>query len=130
MFLDTEEKRLLVGGNGVSVHYASAVNVQERPDGSYWLDKQDLNKEEEIKPDDLIINSDGRFFRVFSLSVDNHTIICSLLAVSGTGSGGGPGGDGPAANEKDIDVIWHNLKYSFVAGTPYYMTFTANSKVD
>ena len=133
IFLDTLEQRVSIGGGGVSIHYASAANVLERPDGSYWINRNDLsNKEESLKPEDLIINSDGRFFKISSIDTNNNILICSLIAVSGTGggSGGGGSGGGSETDEKNIDVVWHDMTYSFVAGNPYYITFTATSKVD
>jgi hypothetical protein len=107
--------------------------VLERPDGSYWINRNDLSdKEESLKPEDLIINSDGRFFKISSIDTNNNILICSLIAVSGTGggSGGGGSGGGSETDEKNIDVVWHDMTYSFVAGNPYYITFTATSKVD
>jgi hypothetical protein len=44
-------------------------------------------------PDSLILNADGRFFRVLSTDENTQIIHAVLLAVSGTG-GGGEGGGG------------------------------------
>ena len=131
IFLDTVDKRINVGGGGTAIYYASSTSVVERPDGSYWINKNNLDNERvSLKSGDLIINSDGRFFKVLSFNEDTNIIICSLLAVSGTGGGTGGIPDGPSGNEKDIIVDWHDMVYSFIAGTPYYISFTATSKVD
>ena len=39
--------------------------------------------------DSLILNSDGRFFRVTGINAEDETMNATLLAVSGTGGGGG-----------------------------------------
>jgi len=39
------------------------------------------------KKDALVLNSDGRFFRV--IQIDNGYVIGELIAVSGGGNGGG-----------------------------------------
>jgi hypothetical protein len=54
--------------------------------------KDDLEDPEIIpNPDDLIINSDGKFLRV--TSVEGTLITATLIAVSGTGGGSGGGGE-------------------------------------
>jgi hypothetical protein len=45
----------------------------------------------------LIINSDGRFFKVLSYNKETDIIKCSLIAVSGTG-GGSSGGNTPGGD--------------------------------
>jgi hypothetical protein len=80
------------------------------------------------RAEDLIINSDGRFFKV--ARADSNSIIAYLLAISGSGTGGGSTPGGPSDDGKSIDVIWHDVKKSFIAGTPYYIEFTATSQVD
>lgn len=98
IFLDTQSgERIVVGGGGVSVLYASAQEVKEDlTDFSYLMYKDaDLDDEDATpKKDDLIINSDGRFFKVLSFNKESGLIKCSLIAVSGTGGGGGGGNTG------------------------------------
>jgi hypothetical protein len=71
---------------------------------SYILYNTSLdNKDAVPKTDDLIINSDGRFFKVLKFNSSTGVINCSLIAVSGTGgggggnTGGGGGGDTPSS---------------------------------
>lgn len=96
IFLDTEEERIAVGGGGVSILYASAVEVKEDlSDFTYMINDEDLDNEDATpRIGDLIINSDGRFFKVLSHKKESHILKCSLIAVSGTGGGGGSGGGG------------------------------------
>ena len=99
IFLDTETERIVVGGGGVSVLYASATDIKEDTvDFSYLLYADpDLDDSEATpKKDDLIINSDGRFFKVLSFNKDSGLIKCSLIAVSGTGGGNNSGGNNPS----------------------------------
>ena len=79
-----------IGGSGAAILYATA-NLEELPNG--WvrfartqLDNQDISPNEE----DLIINSDGKFLKVID-NTDPDFLICAIIAVSGTGGGGGDG---------------------------------------
>ena len=59
------------------------------------------------QPNSLILNTDGRFFRVLSIDEATKTITVTLLAVSGTGGGtGGGGGEGPIVSSRDVDITW------------------------
>lgn len=134
IYLDKEGSRIAMGGGGAAVLYAQASNIIANPDDTYTIKLMDLQEGSSTpKENDLIINSDGRFFKVSSVDTVGEIVRCTLIAVSGTG--GGPGntpGDGPDSetDERVIDVKWHDVTYSFVAGSPYYITFTATSKLD
>ena len=100
IYLDTETERIVAGGSGAAVLYASAKDIKEDlTDFSYILYASTDLDDDSVAPkrDDLIINSDGRFFKVLSYNKETDIIKCSLIAVSGTGgdsSGGNtPGGD-------------------------------------
>lgn len=109
IFLDADGERIAVGGGGVAVLYASAEDVKkDMVDFSYILYSNTLDNEEATpKKDDLIINSDGRFFKVLSYDKDSGVIKCNLLAVSGTGGGGGGGGgdtpSGPSSSNMTLE---------------------------
>jgi hypothetical protein len=64
------------------------------------------------KINDIIINSDGRFFKVKSIDESELNIYCNLIAVSGTGGGPiGPGG------EEKISITFHTtIGYRFIYG--------------
>lgn len=79
-----------VGGAGASVLYASAENPAQDPveDAIYLLYIDDLD-DAAAKPQkgDLIINSDGTFYKVDDIGTE--ILRCIKVAVSGSGTGGG-----------------------------------------
>ena len=97
IFLDTQEDRIAVGGGGVAILYANDKEIsKDLTDFSFVLSFDALTGDKKITPkeNDLIINADGRFFKVKSYNKDTKKIKCSLIAVSGTGGGGGNTGGG------------------------------------
>ena len=137
IYIDTATERVACSG-GAAIIYASASLVSELTDGTYRMLAEDLDDSRAIpKANDLILNSDGRFFKVIRFTATTPEqpgyLICSLIAVSGTGGGGGSGGGGgdvPADDPKKINIVWHDVAFSFVSGTPYSIDFTATSQVD
>lgn len=130
MFLDTSEERIIVGGGGVAVLYAEAKEItQDLIDFAYVIYSTDLDDEKAVpKKDDLIINSDGRFFKVKSYDKNNGIIKCSLIAVSGTGGGNQPGGDGKYTNLSCSGTSPDAQTYIF--GQSQYISFTAEASHD
>jgi hypothetical protein len=135
IFLDTETERITVGGGGVAVLYASAEEVKkDLTDFSYILYQTNLdNREATPKKDDLIINLDGRFFKVLSYNKDSGIIKCSLLAVSGTGGGGG-GGDNPSGPVvSNMELLCTGTVPNaqvYIYGQIQNVEFTPNAKLD
>ena len=135
ILLDTADERIVLGTSGAAVFYSNSDGLVANTDDSFTIPYQDLDDQHAIpKKDDLIINSDGRFFRVnyFYSHETNPFVNCKLIAVSGTGGGGGGEGGGTTDPEdpKVIDVVYEDLKYSFLYGTNYNIVLTATSKVD
>lgn len=135
IYLDTATDRYSLGANGAAVLYANADNVIFNTDNSYTILYSYLDDQNAIpKAEDLVINSDGRFFRVNYYDSASGLINCKLIAVSGSGGGGGgntPGGpDAPSDDPKVIKVTYHDLTYSFLNGRTYTIDFTALSQVD
>ena len=97
MYLDKDGSRHLMGGNAAGIIYTHGSTddiVKEFPDDetsiTYLIPNSVLDDSAMVpKADSLILNSDGRFFRV--KTYDGTTITATLLAVSGTGGGGGGG---------------------------------------
>lgn len=138
ILLDTEDERITLGASGAAVFYSNADGLKANTDDSFTIPYGDLDDQHALpKKDDLIINSDGRFFRVNFFSGEAGSsgayVNCKLIAVSGTGGGGGgsgPGGD-VVVDPKEIQVVYDsNMKYSFLYGTEYIIKFTATSQVD
>ena len=94
IYLDKENERILVGGGvGSVIFYGNAEEkLVQDPDSLYYEFPKAYLENEDLKPkiDDIILNSDGAFYRVLAEFVDYF--VCQLLSVSGTGEG--PGGTG------------------------------------
>ena len=136
IFLDADNGRITVGGGGVAVLYASADEVKkDMTDFSYILYSSNLDDEEATpKKDDLIINLDGRFFKVLSYNKDSGVIKCSLMAVSGTGGGGGGGGDtpsGPSSSNMELACTGKTPNaQTYIYGKSQNIEFTPKAKLD
>ncbi|MBR2247092.1 MAG: hypothetical protein IJ880_08725 [Bacilli bacterium] len=99
------------GGGGTGIIYANGTNTQiipedltEREPVRFLMDIAAIENQILPEIDNLILNSDGRFFRVLGTSPTDETkIIVKLLAVSGSGSGGGGGG---SSVERDVNISW------------------------
>ena len=139
ILLDTSEKRIVLGSSGAALYYATAKNLKVNTDDSFTIPYDTLEDQRALpKKDDLIINSDGRFFKVnyFSGSPDEtgSYVNCKLIAVSGTGgsssgSGGTGGSTGDTTDPKNIQVEYDpNFSYTFLYGSSYGLTLTASSK--
>ncbi|MBE6148235.1 MAG: hypothetical protein E7167_01790 [Firmicutes bacterium] len=91
IFLDTNgENKIPLGGGGVSVIYGYDEGVIENVvDQTFTFHADLLEKGVNPKVNDLIINSDGRFYKIQEILVDEGLLTCTLIAVSGTGGGGG-----------------------------------------
>ena len=81
--------------------------------------------------DALILNSDGRFFRVTNNTIDADQFFeVYLIAVSGGGSGGGGGG---GASSADLSLTWDNidrLGSTYIYGRDSEIKFFPNSLTD
>ena len=115
IYLDKNGTRYLMsnkssggGEGGTGIIYANGSNTQiiprdlsEKEPTIFIMDLIAL--EDAIPPniDNLILNSDGRFFRVLGYDSENEKITVKLLAVSGSGSGGGG-----SSSEPDVNITW------------------------
>lgn len=124
IYLDTEDKRISLGGSGAAIYYGNADSVQEdATTKNYLFPKSAMEKKEDSpKENDIIINVDGTFYKV--LDSNEEYYICEILALSGGG-----GGDNlrPRLNIEDVPanmINGQNLKIYFtpiaakVDGTP------------
>ena len=139
IFLDTKNDRVKVGSSsaGASLFYSEQPTSEENPmptvenhDDWYLLSAEYVNiGDATLKEDDLIIATDGAFYR-FMTTDDNGDYICTRMVVSGSGGGGGGG----AVTVKDLDVVINSntiQAYStLVYGQDYFIEVTATSDTD
>ena len=97
IYLDVNGSKHLMGGGNSGIVYANGTEneikkvSEDDNDFNYTMALSALeNPSVEPQADDLILNTDGRFFRVLSVDTINSIINVILLAVSGSGGGGGP----------------------------------------
>lgn len=139
IYLDKNGTRHLMGGaggSGGSTGFAWASGVDEETiiklnededDTMYSISIDALEEDVVPKPNSLILNSDGRFFRVVDVDVDERQIIASLIAISG-GSGGGT-----TPSIVDLDLTWTGIDLlgsTFIYGKQTEITFIPNSLAD
>ena len=130
MWMDAHEQRIPLGGGGASLiygHDAAPVEVADA-DGnfSYIFDLDQLDEpDKKVFANDLILNSDGSFYRVLEVYEDERQAMCARLAVSGSGGGGGGGGGSQAraATLKGSTLVTSTI----VNGQDIAATFTATS---
>lgn len=138
IFLDTATERLTIGGGGVAVLYATASSVsQDLTDLSYIIYYSDLEDQESSpKKDDLIINSNGTFYKVRSYNQTSGILKCSRIAVSGTGGGGGSGGgsgDGDSGSGKYVELVGVGTApnaQTYIYGQSQIVSFEVNATHD
>lgn len=131
IFLDYNEERLTMGGNGASLFYATDPEVTIDLYDRYYIDFSALDDPDaSLKVDDLIINSDGSFYRILEVDTNNGYAICSRIAVSGTGGGGtGPGGDTPSGESVTLELM-NEFPATFVYQQAYNVRFKATATAD
>ena len=148
IYLDTNGKRYLMsnsdgGGSGAGaggIIYANGTSEGDNPNIISTNPEDEENTEyiilasafeNETLPgfDNLIINSDGRFFRVTAVNDSENNVTASLLAVSGTGGGGGP----VIPVEPDVRINLGDNSYdymSFIYGQETYIEFIPEAEKD
>ena len=127
IFLGKDDEFIPMGGGGVAILYAIG-DVIDNNDETYTIQQRDLLDDTATpKEDDLIIHSDGRFFKITYYDKTNEIMTCKLIAVSGSGGGSGSGGSGSGGGDssKNIEVSYHNTQMSFLKGDKFYINFTA-----
>lgn len=143
IYLDTEEERVKVGSSvsGASLFYSSqftdentkipTIEVGEEDEPLYALDIEEVDtKDAVIKKDDLIIGTDGAFYRFIELGeyLEEPVYLCSRMAISGSGEGGGDGG-GSLHRRFTINLEKPNPS-TLINGQSARIYFTVNSAID
>jgi hypothetical protein len=78
-----------VGGSGAAILYGNAPALVTDSNDHYLFGREYLDENVVPKPEDLIINSDGIFYKIIYL--DEQYAYCNVIAVSGSGGNGGGG---------------------------------------
>ena len=135
IYVDAEGARHTMGGSGSSgIHYVNAseedvIKVSEDSDDKrYTIPLDTFENPVAPKPDDLLLNSDGRFFRVTEYDAETGLVLTSLIAVSG--SGGGGGGQTVEDLSLSIDSTTIRRGMTLIQGQDYYISVTGTSTVD
>ena len=108
IYIDVQNQRKAMGGNGsgggnTGLHYGAYPEIEpdEETELFTFLRSRLENPSAVVSIDDLIINSDGAFFRVVAYSPDND-LVCARIAVSGGGGGG-------AQDTLDLNLTYSNI---------------------
>ena len=135
IYLDVNGTKHLMGGGSSGIVYANGSDTQivktsaDETDFGYTIALSALdNPLVSPKEDDLILNSDGRFFRVTDYNSSSQSISAILLAVSGTGDGGGGGGSS-FKRRFTINLEKPNPS-TLINGQNFRIYFTVNSAID
>ena len=129
IYLDKDGDRITMGGTGIAWYYAYQPEVGQDDNDNYIIPMNTVDTDEMVKVEDLLINTDGAFYKVIDYSGDNY--VCSRIAVSG--SGGGGGGDGPVVTNDlslSIDSSTIDRGMTLIQGQDYYISVTGTSTID
>lgn len=127
IYIDYKNERLTMGGNGASLFYANDNDVFIDLLDHYYIDIATLeDPSSAIKPSDLIINSDGSFYKVIEVDLEEQRIECNRIAVSGSG---GSGGEEPGGEYTTLDAL-ETVPATFIYGQSYKVKFKATSSTD
>ena len=138
IYLDVKGSKHLMGGGNSGIVYANGTGDQVKKlseddnesDYSITLDALD-NPNVEPQANDLVLNSDGRFFRVISVDSAQRLVYATLLAVSGTGGGGGGGGPVVTPGLTIVpDTTTVGSNFTYVSGQHFNIVFTVNATTD
>ena len=133
MYLDLENERIQVGGRGVSLLYGD----DPAPEENAAIDPPEyiLKFTDKYQIGDLILNTDGCFYRIINDGYLDGTVVTYRMSVSGTGGGSGSGEGGGSStidylSKMDFTVSPGALRNSiWIKGQPAYVTITAVSEI-
>ena len=127
IYLDKNGERIPVGGGkGASIYYSTSTEIQQNDETYYVLDRSMLNDPDtKCQVGDIIINSDGSFYRI-SLFPDDapSEIWCDRI------NAGGSGGEGPSSLKKISVKIGAPATTNLINGQEFYIDVTATSAVE
>ena len=135
IYLDKNGRRYLMGGSSSGIIYADGSDAQiiktlpnDDTSSEYSIAFNALENNSVPLVDSLILNTDGRFFRVTAVDVENQIINAILLAISGSG---GSGPIGPVEPDVRINLLNNAYDYmSFIYGQDSYIEFIPEADRD
>ena len=137
-YKDGKAGHQLMGGSSSGFHFAQGtdqtivIQDEDTPNPYYYITfgVGGALEDSTVVPqkNDLILNSDGAFYRVWSVDEENHRIMAFLIAVSGGG------GSGPAVVQ-DLDLQWDDSTIqssgsTYVFGRKSIASFIPSSTID
>ena len=144
IYLDYHGNRYLMsssssGGSNSGIIYADGdettiVNIEDsnnEPTSFYTLPFSIMETHSVVPAEDsLVLNSDGRFFRIIEVDEENQKVTATLLAISGTGGGGG----GQVITVEDLFIVPNTStiggSFTYVYGQDYEAEVTVTSTTD
>ena len=127
IYVDTADGRVSMGNVGVAILYGDFPKDAE-PDANtekYYFNITDLvDKNASPHVDDLVLNSDGRFYRISAVTETKLT--CVLLSVSGTGDGSNI----PSTAAKRTQLTIGDINQYLINGQTVKVPFTAEAEKD
>ena len=123
IYLDVNNNRLPMGGN-VGIYYAD-VKFESSEDVEYFFTPDDIIDGLIPNVKDLILNTDGCFYKVEEIS-EQQEIKASKLTIAGTSYPGGPSGLGSI----DLELIYpiKNTNTQILVGKPFELQFNFMAK--
>lgn len=127
IYLDANEQRTPMGGN-TGIYYGKAdFTGLEGPEFIFKF--EELEGENLPNTNDLILNSDGSFYKVLEVYKDTFEIKTEKLTIAGSGGGGG---DSPLYGKMNIQVLpisFHQSPYkTIIAGSECKIEFIYSAK--
>lgn len=147
IFIDANNQRKQIGGSGGSGGGGGSADIMwghaDEDQGTLKIDPNDTSGNDSMylyalsaveggnlpNVDALILNSDGRFFRVLNNAMDAGFFSVELIAVSGGGGGGG-GGTSTADLTLTIDSSTISTGATLIQGQDYMIKVMGTSTKD
>ena len=125
IYFDSLDKRITMGGN-TGIYYGKAdFTGMEGPEFIFKI--EDLEEDNIPNVNDLILNTEGSFYKVIELFLNDNEIKTEKLTIAG--SGGGPGGD--TRGKMSMFLVpssFHSYPYkTIIAGSECKIDFIYNA---
>ena len=135
IYLDVDGMRKPMGGNS-GIYYGTLKHTITDPSiVEFEFTLNDIDGEEVPNIDDLILNSDGCFYRVINNQSEdfegNSIIIAKKLTVAGSGGSGGGSSTPGVEDLLEFDAVGSNaVKKTYIYGQSDYIVYKATARKD